>query len=182
MRLSWFGDFFRTIPDALEALWLFGDPSGRGDGWWGLLILLIWGVLLIALPLGIARRVHGEHEWVSATLGVVGGLSILWWVFGILPSAWIYYVDSSRELLEGAMIPGSVGITGPISIFGMTVVPEGYRLDIASNFYQVVRDLVVVIEHLVAFVLVFWAALRIQKRLPKTLMPGEVKPEAGGYK
>ena len=40
----------------------------------------------------------------------------------------------------------------------------------------------VVIEHLVAFALTFWLALRIQKRFPKTLGAGETKPEAGGYR
>lgn len=171
MRWSWFADFFGTIPEALKALYQFGDPSGRGEGWWGVVILLIWGVLFTALPLLIAKRTYGKRDWVSATMGVVAGLSIFWWVFGILPSAWIYFLDSNQELLEGTMIPASAGL-----VFG------DYRVDIASNLYQVIRDLVVVIEHLVAFVLVFWAALRIQKRMPKTLAPGEVKPEAGGYK
>jgi hypothetical protein len=175
VRLDWFGEFFSAIPDALVALYQFGDPSGRGNGWWGIVILLIWGVLLTAVPLLIAKRTYGTHEWVSATMGVVAGLSIFWWVYGILPSAWIYYLDSSKEILAGPIIPATVGIT-----FG-----EGdgaYRFDIASNFYNVVRDLVVVIEHLVAFVLTFWAALKIQQKYPKTLVPGETKPEAGGYK
>lgn len=182
MRLSWFGEFFSALPDALYALWQFGDPSGIGQGWWGLLILMIWGVLLIGLPLLVAKRAYGTHEWVSATMGVLAGLSIFWWVYGILPSAWIYYLDSNREILEGTIIPASAGITGPISIFGLTLVGDGYRLDIASNLYQVIRDLVVVIEHGAAFVLTFWLALRLQKKYPKTLVPGEVKPGAGGYK
>jgi hypothetical protein len=172
VTLSWFGDFFSALPDAAVALWQFGDPSGLGRGWWGIVILLIWGVGLTAIPLLIAKRTYGEHEWVSATMGVVAGLSIFWWVYGILPSAWIYYLDSSKEILAGPIIPASVGIT----------FASGYRLDLMSNFYEVVRDLVVVIEHLVAFVLTFWAALKIQERYPKTLAPGETKPEAGGYR
>jgi hypothetical protein len=175
VTLSWFGDFFSTIPDALEALYLFGDPQARGAGWWGFVILAIWGVFLIGIPLLIAKRTYGEHEWVSATMGVLAALSIAWWVYGILPSAWIYYLDGSKEILEGNIIPASVGLT-----FGEG---EGaYRLAIADDFYLVVRDLVVVIEHLVAFVITFWAALKIQERYPKTLVTGEIKPEAGGYK
>ena len=53
MQWSWFGDFFTTLDDALVALWEFGDPSGRGQGWWGIVILLIWGILLIAVPLAV---------------------------------------------------------------------------------------------------------------------------------
>ncbi len=179
MRLSWFGDFFSTLPDAFHAFWLFGDPSGIGQGWWGLVILLIWGVGLIALPLFIARRAYGTHEWVSATMGVVGGLAIFWWVYGILPSAWIYFVSSSKELLSGPIIPASMSI--PMGWAPWAPGPD-YTLDVATNLYEVIRDIVVVLEHLVAFVLTFWAAMRIQKQFPKTLAPGESKPEAGGYK
>lgn len=172
MRADWFGEFFSTLDDAAHALWLFGDPSGLGQGWWGLVILAIWGIGLIGLPLFIARQTHETHEWVSATMGVVGVLGIFWWVYGILPSAWIYYLDSSSETLGGSIIPESVGYT----------FANGYRLDLMSNFYDVFRDLVVVIEHLAAFVFTFWAALRIQKRFPRSLAPGETRPEAGGYK
>lgn len=171
MRLSWFGDFFSTLPEALRALYQFGDPAGRGNGWWGIVILLIWGILLIGVPIAIAKRTYGKHEWVSATMGVVAGLAVFWWVYGILPSAWIYYLDSSQEILEHNIIPGSMGFS-----------VGDYRVDIASDLYLVIRDSVVVIQHLIAFVITFWAALKIQQRLPKTLVPGETKPEAGGYK
>ncbi len=175
MRLSWFGEFFGALPDALRGLYEFGDPSGLGRGWWGIVILLIWGVLLTAVPLVIAKRTYGEHEWVSATMGVFAGLSIMWWLYGILPSAWIYYLDSNKEVLENAIIPTSIGFT-----FGSG---EGaYRLDLVSNLYGVIRDVVVVLEHLVAFILTFWAAIKIQKKYPRTLVAGEIKPEAGGYK
>lgn len=176
MRLSWFGDFFAALPDAFRALYEFGDPQGIGNGWWGFVILFIWGVFLTAIPLYIAKQTHGKREWISATMGVIAGLSVMWWVYGILPSAWIYFLDANNEILAGRVIPESVGLT-----FGSG--DDAYRFDAMSNFYTVFRDLVVVIEHLVAFVLTFWLALRIQKQLPaKTLAPGEVKPEAGGYK
>ncbi|MDX1510740.1 MAG: hypothetical protein R3249_05305 [Nitriliruptorales bacterium] len=172
MRLSWFGDFFGALPDAFRTWWEFGDPQGRGQGWWGIVILLIWGIGFVAVPLLIAKRTHGKHEWVSASMGVVAGLAIFWWLYGILPSAWIYWVDSSKETLKDAVIPASMTFT----------FPNGYRIDFASNLYDVIRDLVVVVQHLIAFVLTFWAALKIQEKLPdKQLAPGEVKPEAGGY-
>jgi hypothetical protein len=172
VRLSWFGEFFGALPDALRGLYEFGDPAGRGQGWWGIVILLIWGVLLTAVPLVIAKRTYGTRDWVSATMGVIAGLAIFWWVYGILPSAWIYYLASNKELLAGPIIPASAGIT----------LGSGYRIDIASNLYDVIRDTVVVVEHLVAFVLTFWAAIKIQQRYPRTLVAGEVKPDAGGYK
>lgn len=179
MRLSWFGDFFSTLPDALQAFYEFGDPSGIGDGWWGIVILLVWGVLLTAVPLYIAKITYGKREWVSATMGVVAGLSIFWWVYGILPSAWIYFLDANKEVLAGPILPASMVI--PMGWAPWAPGPD-YTLEVATNLYEVIRDLVVVIEHLVAFVLTFWLALRIQKQYPKTLVAGEVKPGAGGYK
>lgn len=172
MTLDWFGEFFATLPAALRELYEFGDPSQRGQGWWGLVIFVVWAVVFTLVPLLIARATYGKREWVSATMGVVAGLSIFWWIFGILPSAWIYFLDASSELLSGPIIPASVGIT----------LPNGYRLDLMSNFYQVVRDTVVVLEHLVAFVLVIWGAIRLQRRFPRTLATGETRPESGGYK
>ena len=175
MRLDWFGDFFGAIPEALQALYDQGDPSEVGDGWWGFLILAIWGVFFVAIPLVIAKRTYGTHEWVSATMGVVAGLAVFWWVYGILPSAWIYYLDGAKDVLSGDIVPATAGLT-----FGSG--DDAYRLDLASNLYTVIRDLVVVLEHLVAFILTFWAALRIQKAYPRGLGEGEVKPDAGGYK
>ena len=179
MRLSWFGEFFSTLPEALRALWQFGDPDSAGNGWWGIVILLIWGVLLTAVPLYIAKVTYGKREWVSATMGVIAGLSIMWWVYGILPSAWIYYLDANQEILSGPIIPDSMVI--PMGWAPWAPGPD-YTLDVATNLYEVIRDIVVVLEHAVAFVLTFWLALRIQKQYPKTLAAGESRPEAGGYK
>ncbi|MGH3441629.1 MAG: hypothetical protein ACRDUY_06215 [Nitriliruptorales bacterium] len=172
MRLSWFADFFRAIPEALRALYYFGDPSTRGDGWWGFVILAIWGVFLIALPLAIAlRSARRGHEWVAATMGSIGGLGVLWWVFGILPSAFIYYVAGAKQVLADRVIPTS-----------LTVSVGGVFLPIATNLYDVIRDTVVVVWHLVALVGTVVAALQIQKRFPRNLGPGEERREAGGYK
>ena len=169
---AWFGDFFAAIPDAIYALYQFGDPSGIGQGWWGFVALIIWGVGLTAVPLFIASRTQGTHEWVSASMGAIAGLSVVWWVFGVLPSAWIYYLDGSQELLEGTIIPASLGYT----------FESGYRLNLMSNFYGVVRDSVVVLEHVSVVVVLVSAARRIQERYPRGLAEGETKPDPGGYR
>lgn len=179
---EWFGDFFGAMPEAGMALWEFGDPDSLGRGWWGILIVLIWGIFLIGLPLLVAERTAGKHEWVSAAMGALGGLSVLWWLFGILPSAWIYYLDSTQEILEGTVIPASVGYTLKNNFLWFDA---GYRFGIdtfTNNFYLVVRDSVVVIEHVLAFILLFRAARWVQERHPRGLADGEVKPDAGGYR
>lgn len=170
MQLSWFGEFFRALPEALRALYDFGDPSGVGQGWWGVVIALIWGIGLTAVPLAIAHLTYGKREWVSATMGVIGGLSIFWWVYGILPSAWMYFVDSSQEILSDRVIPTS-----------LTFTIGGVHFPVATNLYDVIRDLVVVVQHLIALVATFWAAIALQKRFPRTLAPGEGPRESGGY-
>lgn len=176
---EYFSSFWGSLPDALHALYLFGDPSGVGNGWWGAVILVIWGVGLTAIPLYVAKLTYETHEWVSATMGTVAGLSVAWWLFGILPSAWIYYVDANREILEGAIIPASLGITFDN---GFLFFPAGYRLDIATNFYNVFRDIVVTMETGAAITLVIWGAVRVQRKFPRTLAAGETRPDAGGYK
>ena len=179
MRMSWFGEFWDALPDALQGFYRFGDPSSVGNGWWGIVIVLIWGVFLTAVPLYIAKQTYGKHEWVSATMGVVAGTSVCWWLFGILPSAWIYFLDANQEILAGPIIPNSM-------VWDMSWLPwapsEDYSWEVATNLYVVIRDTVVVLETAAATTLVIWGAMRIQKQLPKTLAAGETKPEAGGYK
>ena len=170
--LEWFGEFFATLPDALHALWLFGDPEGRGRGWFGIFVLLLWAIPLTAVPLYIAKITYGKREWLSATMGVMGASSILWWVFGVIPSAWMFYTSSEVDILEHAIIPSSATIE----------VREGYVLEIATDLYNVIVDSVSAALMIGGIVLACWAALRIQKMLPKQLDPDEIKPEAGGYR
>ena len=167
MRLSWFAEFFGAIPDALRALWEFGDPQGAGQGWWGIIILLIWAVLFTAIPLLIARRTHEQgRSWITVTMACVAGFSALWWVFGVFPSAWIFYVDAHQDILADAIIPTSFA-------------PGG--IPIATDLYNVIRDSVVVVWHLVFLGVTIWAAFKIQERYPRTLASGEERPASGGY-
>ena len=169
---EWFGEFFATLPDVFRALYQFGDPSNVGRGWVGLLIALLWIVGLGVVPLFIAKKTYGEHEWVSATMGVMGASSLLWWLHGVLPHGWIQFTESNEGLLSGTSIPETAGIN----------VNDDYRLDIASNLYNVITEGVVGAMMVGGIVVTVWAALRIQRSLPKTLAAGESKPEAGGYK
>jgi hypothetical protein len=171
--LSWFGDFFRALPDALRALYQFGDPDGAGQGWLGILVVLIWGVFLIGGPLAVAKFAYDRRrEWLSATMGAIASVSILWWAFGVLPSAWIYYVDANQAILADAIIPTSFTVT-----VGGTFIP------VATDLYNVIRDSVVIMWNGIALVATFWAALAFQKRYPRTLAPGEERREtSGGYR
>ena len=170
--LEWFGEFFATLPEALHALWLFGDPEGRGRGWFGIFVLVLWAIPLTALPLYIAKITYGKREWVSATMGVMGATSILWWVFGVIPSAWMFFTAGAVDTLEHAIIPSSATLE----------VREGYVIEIATDLYNVIVDSVTAGMMIGGIVLCLWLALRVQKNLPKQLDPDETKPEAGGYR
>lgn len=170
--LQWFGEFFATLPEALQTLWLFGDPENRGRGWFGIFVLLLWAIPLTAMPLYVAKITHGKREWVSATMGIMGAGAILWWIFGIIPSAWMLFTSGAVDTLRDAIIPSSLTIT----------VGDGYVIEIASDLYNVIVDSVSAMMMVAGIVLGCWAALRIQKGLPKQLAADEVKPEAGGYR
>ncbi|MCC5948193.1 MAG: hypothetical protein JJT89_07025 [Nitriliruptoraceae bacterium] len=169
---QFFADFIATAPDALRALYQFGDPAGLGRGWVGAAIMFLWLGPLGVLPLYVAKLTYGKHEWVSATMGIMGASSLLWWLHGVIPHGWIQFTESNRGLLEGTVIPASAGID----------VSEDYGIDIASNLSCVItvgrggglmwggRGVPV------------WGAVRMQRSYPKTLAAGETKPEAGGYK
>jgi hypothetical protein len=169
---DWFSEFFATLPDALRALYQFGDPQGLGRGWVGAVIMLLWFGPLLALPLWIAKRTYGKREWVSATMGLMAAGSFLWWVHGVFPHTWIQFTESNQNLLAGPIIPASWMIT----------LPNGYELDLASNLYAVVTEGVVGLLMVAGIVITLLLFLRVQKQLPKTLAAGETKPEAGGYK
>jgi hypothetical protein len=169
---EWLTGLPEVLPEVARALYFFGDPRNLGRGWVGAAIMLLWFGPLLALPLYLAKRTHGSHEWVSSTMGVMAGSSFLWWVHGVLPHAWIQFTESNRTLLADRVIPASAGVT-----------VGGTRIDIASNLYGVITEGIVgglMVGGIVLTIVVF---LRVQRMLPaKTLAPGETKPESGGYK
>jgi hypothetical protein len=170
--LEWFREFGAAAPDALRALYYFGDPAGMGRGWVGAAIMLLWIGPLMVLPLFLAKRTHGEREWFSAAMGVMGAGAVLWWIHGVLPHAWIQFVEANENILAGTIIPETAGID----------ISEDYRLEFASNLYGVIADSVVAVLMIAGIVLTLWGFLRVQKQYPRSLAAGEVKPEAGGYK
>lgn len=149
-------DFFRALPTVFAETWAFIGGVG------GVLIIGAWLVLAIALAAG-AILLRETHGWLSAIFGVMAGSIAFWWAFGIIPSAFVYFMDGERELLAGTIVPESLP--------GM------------DNFYQVFRDIAASgINGL--FVVVFAVAfLMIQKRYPRNLAEGEERgPTSGGYK
>lgn len=154
--MSWLRDFFTALPDAGRALWEFGE------GFQGVGIFLGSAALAVVFILA-AVRLRPRQGWLSSIFAVMGGTVVAWWAFGIVPSAWVYFMDGERELLEGRVIPAALP--------GM------------DNFYEVFRDVVVAAETGVAIVAFGVLATYIQKRFPRALAEGEeAQPKTGGYK
>ncbi len=177
--LEWFREFFLTLPEVFVALYEFGDPANVGRGYVGGAITLLWAGPLIALPLWVAKLTYGKREWLSATMGVIAGTSLMWWIHGIVPHVWIQFAESNANLLEDTIIPGSAGLDIPAS---SPLVTEDTRIDIASDLFDVITESVLAGLMIAGIVVTIWLALRLQRSYPKTLAAGETKPEAGGYK
>lgn len=154
--MNWVGEFLRTLPKALSALWQFAD------GWMGLAIMLGYAAFAV-LFVFLAITLRPTRGWLSAVFGTMAITIAFFWGFGIVPSAWVYFADGAAELMEGTVIPAA--------------------LPGAENFYQVFRDTVVVLLTALAIGGFAVAAGAIQKRYPRVLAEGEeAMPKTGGYK
>lgn len=155
------GDFFTTLPAALRALWEFGD------GFVGV-ILMVASIAMLAGFAIAAYRLRERQGWLSSLFGSMAVLLGLWWLLGIIPSAWVYFADSQKDLLAGTIIPSGITIGG---------------LEVAANFYNVFRDTIVLIEATVVLVAGTLLIFAIQKRFAGGLAEGEERgPTTGGYK
>lgn len=154
-------EFFGTFPDLLSVLWSFGR------GFEGLAIT-VGSIVLTAGFCLAAQRTRDSHGWVSATFGGCAAMVAGLWAFGILPSAWIYFLDGASDVLTDTMIPSRIAINDFV-IFG--------------NFYEVFRDAIVMAQTTVAMVAFTVLAFWVQKKYPRTLADGEASREqSGGYK
>jgi hypothetical protein len=146
---------------ALAALWK------DGGGFVGA-ILMGGSIALIALFCMLAYRLRDTQGWTSALFGAMAVLLSLWWLIGIIPSAWVYFADSQKDLLADRIIPSAIVIG---------------NVEVATNFYNVFRDSIVMIEGGIALGIGVAVMLVIQRRFPKGTAEGEERgPATGGYK
>lgn len=154
-------EFIFSIDDVLAALWDFGN------GFAGLAVT-IGSIVLVALFVLAAQRTRDDYGWISAICGGCAATVAGLWAFGILPSAWVYFMDGTKDVLSDQVVPSKIAI-GEFTIFG--------------NFYQVFRDSIVMVETIVAMGAFAALALWVQKRYPRSLAEGEeTREQSGGYK
>lgn len=147
---------FTVIPDIFAALWEFGR------GWAGVAVTL-GSIVLVAAFCGAGFVLRPKAPWLATIFGMMAAAVTMWWAFGVLPSAWVYFSGNETTLLSGTVIP--------------TALP------LLDNFYIVFRDVVVALETAVAIVAFAVVSLWVQKRYPVSLADGEdARPQSGGYK
>src|SRR5687767_14436038 len=101
--MEWVGEFFRTLPDVGSALWTFMR------GWAGVAIIIGSGALTSGFAV-VAMLLRDKCGWLSAIFGMMSATIAAWWAFGIIPSAWIYFADGQRDLMENTVIPETLGV------------------------------------------------------------------------
>ncbi len=155
MDLGFVGEFFRALPDVLRAAWVFIGIRG--------LLVAVGSVVLTAAFALAAMGLRDRSGWLSSIFGMMAATVVMWWLFGIIPSAWVYFADAQEGIMGGRVIPNALPLFG--------------------DFYEFFRDLVVVGETGIAILAFVVAAFWIQKRYPRALAEGEeARPQSGGYK
>jgi hypothetical protein len=116
---------------------------------------------LAIIPYGKRRPVDKPLTWGDALLGSTYIFGLLFLAFGMVPHQWIDHADKDLGWSRDKLIYGPGGILKPESAGGWNPI---------TLQYEAVRDIVVVLIHLVLFGLFVFLAVWWQKR-------GDVKPK-----
>ena len=116
---------------------------------------------LAIIPYGKRRPVDKPLLWGDALLGATYLFGLLFLAFGVVPHQWIDHADKDLGWSRDKVIYGPGDILKPESAGGWNPI---------TLQYEAVRDIVVVLIHVVFFGLYIYLAVWWQKR-------GEVKPK-----
>lgn len=116
---------------------------------------------LLVIPYGKRRPVGAPFSWGEAMLGSTYIFGVLFLAFGIVPHQWIDHADKNLGWSRDKLLYGPGGILKPQSAGGWNPI---------TLQYEAVRDIIVVLIHLVFIGLFVFLAVWWQKR-------GDVKPK-----
>ncbi len=122
------------------------------------------GRVLLSLAIiayGKRRPVGAPFSWGEAMIAGTYIFGLLFLAFGVVPHQWIDHADKDLGWSKDNIILGPGGFLKPQSQGGWNPV---------TLQYEAVRDIVVVVLHLIFFGLYMWLAVWWQKR-------GDVKPK-----
>jgi hypothetical protein len=128
------------------------------------LVSLVAAVVLslVVIPWGRRRPVGASFSWGEAMLAGTYSFGVLFLSFGIVPHQWIDHADKDLGWSRDKLLYGPGGILKPESAGGWNPI---------TLQYQAVRDIIVVLLHVLFFGVFIYLAIWWQKR-------GEVKPKA----
>lgn len=116
---------------------------------------------LAIIPYGKRRPVGGPFSWGEAMIASTYLFGVAFLAFGIVPHQWIDHADKDLGWSRDKLLFGPGGILKPESAGGWNPM---------TLQYEILRDTIVVVLHLVFFGLFMYLAVWWQKR-------GEVKPK-----
>ena len=117
---------------------------------------------LAVIPFGKRRPVGKPVSWGEAMLGSAYAFGVMFLAFGVVPHQWIDHADKNLGWSKDKIIYGPGGILKPQSAGGWNPI---------TLQYEAVRDIVVVLLHVIFFGVFIFLAIWWQKR-------GNVKPKA----
>jgi len=118
------------------------------------------GLTLLAIPYGKRRPVGKPCSWGEAMLGSAYAFFTMFVAFGVVPHQWIDHADKNLGWSKDKVIYGPGGILKPQSAGGWNPI---------TLQYEAVRDIVVVVLHVIFFGLLIFIWSWWQKR-------GQAKP------
>jgi hypothetical protein len=116
---------------------------------------------LLIIPFGKRRPVDKPLLWGDALLASTYIFGLLFLAFGVVPHQWIDHADKNLGWSRDKLLFGPGGILKPESAGGWNPI---------TLQYEAIRDIVVVVLHLIFIGLYIYLAIWWQKR-------GDVKPK-----
>jgi len=110
---------------------------------------------LVVIPIGRRRPVGKPLSWGEAMIAAAYAFFVMFLAFGIVPHQWIDHADKNLGWSKDNIIYGPAGILKPVSAGGWNPI---------TLQYEAVRDIVVVLIHVVFFGLLLWVWQWWQKR------------------
>ena len=110
---------------------------------------------LLVIPIGKRRPVGKPLSWGEAMIGAVYAFGVMFLAFGIVPHQWIDHADRNLGWSKDNIIYGPGGILKPESEGGWNPI---------TLQYEAVRDIVVILLHVIFFGLIIFIWNWWQKR------------------
>ena len=126
---------------------------------------------LAVIPYGNRRPVGKPLSWGEAMIASVYAFGVMFLAFGVAPHQWIDHADKNLGWTKDKIIYGPFGILKPQSAGGWNPI---------TLQYEAVRDIVVVVLHVIFFGLILFIWAWWQKRGQITAATTEIETSTYG--